>query len=708
MILAFTINILNIKYDLLRLSCPYQYFSGGTMDTIKSILLVICLLNLPLINLTAQELMPLYPVGYQESDHNHHAYPDTSIDYWLTHVDDNAEYYLGSGAAGDTFFVTFQPEWSCSVIYAEVQWYDTGIVDAFAAWYSDEALELYPTGQAPDRGTSPVSPIGEWITGPVQSEANGTGWELLDLGGYEFWVGNPFTGETEIFGIGFVKVSPDTTPHILADKMDSKGIRYTYTWFGGPWMSSYPCDWGAYSSNLQSGTVIDAMVRLWVSYTCWPGIYIDNISSLSSTYNQTGPFTVSCQLWDLNGYINEDDIIELRYTVNDGDTVYVPLTEITPGSATFSAQIEGLFNPDDIVSYWIYAVNELGYENTSPSSEFQILEPQNPEAELLLAFDQIFSGRELTYYEALDYLGVEYESWDLNENNGIDESAICYGWDHILLAGWGIDVLSPGDDPNPFIDFLDEGGNLCLIDQEWFSANGFPPAWPLVPGDFAYDYFGLCQYYSDYGDPEAVYSGVYGDPISGSFLDNLYETYWDGGIHADSIEFRPDYIVPGDGEGIFHGIENNDCYGVRNTIGYAKTVYLSFMAEASCEFYVDSVAVSDDFRTLLTNICDWFEIPYTGVESKPSQSVAEFTLHQNYPNPFNAETTISFNLAANSEVKITVYNIYGQLVETLFDGYENADYHQVKWEAGDLASGIYICRVETSMRSVSQKILLLK
>ncbi len=86
----------------------------------------------------------------------------------------------------------------------------------------------------------------------------------------------------------------------------------------------------------------------------------------------------------------------------------------------------------------------------------------------------------------------------------------------------------------------------------------------------------------------------------------------------------------------------------------------------------------------------------------------EVTLHQNYPNPFNPETTFSFELPYAMDAKLVVYDIQGRVVEQLVDGQMNAGYHQLRYNASDLAAGVYILRLETEMGSQVKRLLLLK
>jgi photosystem II stability/assembly factor-like uncharacterized protein len=74
----------------------------------------------------------------------------------------------------------------------------------------------------------------------------------------------------------------------------------------------------------------------------------------------------------------------------------------------------------------------------------------------------------------------------------------------------------------------------------------------------------------------------------------------------------------------------------------------------------------------------------------------EFGLAQNYPNPFNPTTAVSYQLPADSKVKIVVYDLVGQVVATLVDGVVPAGYQETVWRADHLASGVYFYKMEAT------------
>jgi hypothetical protein len=85
-----------------------------------------------------------------------------------------------------------------------------------------------------------------------------------------------------------------------------------------------------------------------------------------------------------------------------------------------------------------------------------------------------------------------------------------------------------------------------------------------------------------------------------------------------------------------------------------------------------------------------------------------FALEQNYPNPFNPSTTISFTLPKMSNVNLTVYNILGQRVMTLASGQMEAGAHVVKFDAKNIATGVYFYRLEAGSYVSIKKMMLLK
>ena len=85
-----------------------------------------------------------------------------------------------------------------------------------------------------------------------------------------------------------------------------------------------------------------------------------------------------------------------------------------------------------------------------------------------------------------------------------------------------------------------------------------------------------------------------------------------------------------------------------------------------------------------------------------------FTLNAPFPNPFNSATTISYTLPAPGPVTFDIYDILGRKVATLFTGIQPAGAHRVAWDAKEMPSGLYFCRLTADNYSGTMIATLLK
>lgn len=87
----------------------------------------------------------------------------------------------------------------------------------------------------------------------------------------------------------------------------------------------------------------------------------------------------------------------------------------------------------------------------------------------------------------------------------------------------------------------------------------------------------------------------------------------------------------------------------------------------------------------------------------------EFALHPSYPNPFNPTTTIKLGVQETLHaMSLRIFDINGRLIETLIEGKIEPGFHEVKWNAENLPSGVYFVHFISDKFTQTQKILLMK
>jgi hypothetical protein len=160
------------------------------------------------------------------------------------------------------------------------------------------------------------------------------------------------------------------------------------------------------------------------------------------------------------------------------------------------------------------------------------------------------------------------------------------------------------------------------------------------------------------------------------------------------------------------------------------SVYLNdglgnFTVRENCYFpYADgkpwAIVASDfdlDGRTdiAITSTSDSLYVLYNlgggtvGIQDQEIVEVpASFSLAQNYPNPFNPTTTIQFSLPQAGNVALKIYNVLGEEVKTLVNEFRQEGKHSVQFNANNLASGIYLYRIQAGSFVETKKMILIK
>ncbi len=122
-------------------------------------------------------------------------------------------------------------------------------------------------------------------------------------------------------------------------------------------------------------------------------------------------------------------------------------------------------------------------------------------------------------------------------------------------------------------------------------------------------------------------------------------------------------------------------------------------AKVNGETYSGSINI-DNFRIE-------YPLNVTSVDESET-SLSGFSLKPNYPNPFNPSTTIEFNIDETAYVTLKVYDALGREVETLISDELSAGIHNLQWNAGSYASGIYFYQISKNGIRLTRKMMLLK
>ncbi len=102
-----------------------------------------------------------------------------------------------------------------------------------------------------------------------------------------------------------------------------------------------------------------------------------------------------------------------------------------------------------------------------------------------------------------------------------------------------------------------------------------------------------------------------------------------------------------------------------------------------------------------------FSVSVTGIAVQ-NLIPASYQLDQNYPNPFNPSTTIRYGLPHKSAVQLTLFNSLGQHISTLVQGDQEAGYHELRFDASGLSSGVYFYQLRASGFVRTRKLFLIR
>ncbi|MFZ5433379.1 MAG: FlgD immunoglobulin-like domain containing protein [Calditrichota bacterium] len=328
--------------------------------------------------------------------------------------------------------------------------------------------------------------------------------------------------------------------------------------------------------------------------------------------------------------------------------------------------------------------------NVTPGPEPQRVDIILPMTDIALVDDDNGAAYEEYFIVSLDSIARRIRLWD-KARLGIPSLS------EVPTVVWftGDDSATAltVDEQTELTAYLDDGGNLLLTGQNITDALGTSSQFLTTVLH--------CSSRTNTTNLRRVY-GVQDNPISAGM--DIYLLGSQGAQNQNSTSSI--YVLDGSTEVMHYSTgDNPETCGVSGEYGQGKYVFLSFGLEG-----VSGINNTTSRTNILTRCFAWFGDDL--MSDYPSPFVPNrIELAQNYPNPFNPSTTIQFSVSAGAgTVRLTLFNLLGQEIRTLYCGSSPAGMITLQWDgttdAGmPVPSGTYIYRltaVETSLARTLQ------
>ena len=396
----------------------------------------------------------------------------------------------------------------------------------------------------------------------------------------------------------------------------------------------------------------------------------------------------------------------------------IPVILIEDNSNDFEAHSYGYQLPE---SPEYYDVNTIDYEWVDINPENGGLGENLNLTDDTIARD-VLLGFDFTYY------GYTYSSVNICSNGWVsfEESTIPYFWNFsipfpmgppAMLAVYMDDLDDNGKEP-----FIDENGNGIYDDGDGFITDCGTPENPIYP----------CHDYNQDGERKE------GEPFNvfkfQDIANHRFIVQWDElsnaeddencGTSSGCVKETFQLMIYKDGE-----------YGQGNIVFQYKEIHDIDDGRVGKNGNLSTIGIESpdqnlgfqylfrgnfwDGTTLQEGGLDSTAIQFTAnqiieansgpiLETKFVEHPSNFQLIGAYPNPFNPITTVQYVLSDFSWINLSVYNILGQKLTTLYNGLNIPGKHNIDWNASNYSSGVYFISLKVQGSIITQKVLLLK
>jgi len=451
---------------------------------------------------------------------------------------------------------------------------------------------------------------------------------------------------TGYFEIGTLSLDSSDVPHIACHDFANRDLEYA-SWDGSNWQLETVDSTG--NVGYHPFMVVDSSDNPHFSYT-----------------NQSG---------------------QLKYATWAGSNWHVEIIDTTDSVHASSLATDSSCYPH--IAYYHHDSDELTYthwDGTSWQIETVDLEVGYPyfTSNVSISVDSN-DFPHIAYYDD-DSQYLKYAHWDGSAwQIEIVDSAGFYG-------SWVSMALDSSDYPH--ISYYDE--NPANYDHMYARWDG--SAWHTETVETTGDVGNYCSIAIDSsGNPH----------ISHFDWDNkdLRYTYWSGGAAVDSASLSVNakdegvllsWSIVGDtpaSVSVLRGLTQNGSVDISGSLSGSATSWLDVSVEAGVEYAY------------------WLEVTeLDGTVSRfgPSEivvpeAISKLTLSDPYPNPASSALTISYELATDGAVSLSVYDLSGRLVETLISGEQTAGRHSVNWDSSTSATGVYLIRLEADGEAITKR-----
>ncbi len=422
------------------------------------------------------------------------------------------------------------------------------------------------------------------------------------------------------------------------------------------------------------------------------------------------------------------------------------MTDYESGFFTIGGLLQGV--PDQ---FFVYEVEQTGGGGTVIFSD---------------NFDSYISGEQLACQNPTDwttwsnlpcdatedaYISSNYAHSGANSFVVVPNNDEVHAWGPVTSGKWEIDLYNYL--PTGATGYFNQLGQFTAV-QEWglevyFNAGGAASINAGGTGSgaftFVYDTWVLNQVIVDLDNDQAEYwyngsmvfgpwqwtAGSNGTPIALSLEANDFfgaaatdEMYVDDYKVIDLSGITPVELtsfaanVNNNGQVVLNWATasetNNQMFEIQRTTENSEFVTIGFVngagttTEQQQYSYTDRTVDPGTYSYRLKQIDFDGRFDYSNVVDVDVKGPLTFELKQNYPNPFNPTTNIKYNIPVASNVKLAVYNVVGEEVAVLVNGFVQEGFYEVTFNASSLPSGVYFYKLQSGNLVQTNKMMLLK